>query len=176
MRRNKLTWVIPKEVLVKACNDVMKASPGSCCDKWGEAEASLCRTLCGEKYMYIETDWIRHAAITLRKAGLLESINGGPKRRKLSPPNAKYLEYLSSDHWRKTRDRILDMWGGKCCLCSNRASDVHHNSYDRVGCETITDLVPLCRRCHKRFHGAMPDGNNAFTPNNYIPGGLFNED
>jgi 5-methylcytosine-specific restriction endonuclease McrA len=157
--QTKLKWVIPKPIMIAAVNQVMENRTGYCCDKWGEQEASECRAICGDQYQYIETDWVRRAAIALRKNGLLKSVNGGPKRRKLVEPSGKYLAYLNSEHWTRFRLEVLAFWGGKCALCASKAKDVHHNTYVRVESETITDVVPLCRRCHKRFHGVMPDGN-----------------
>lgn len=152
---------IPDSVLIPACNAVLADSrySGKCADKWGEAEASACRELCGPEYAFVETDWIRHRAINLRKAHKLVAVNGGPKRRKLKEPDGKYAEYLASDHWQTFRVEVLEFWEFKCCLCSDQARDVHHRTYVRLGMERLCDCVALCRDCHKRVHGAMPDGN-----------------
>jgi 5-methylcytosine-specific restriction endonuclease McrA len=157
--QTKLNWVIPKPTMIAAVNQTLERFPGYCADKWGEQEASFCRSLCGLDYKHIETDWIRERAIGLRKAGQTKSVNGGPKRRKLAEPSGRYREYLAGDHWSRFRLEVLAFWGGKCALCASRANDVHHNTYMRVGAEKITDVVPLCRGCHKRFHGVIPDGN-----------------
>jgi 5-methylcytosine-specific restriction endonuclease McrA len=160
--KGKINWVIPRPTMVAAVNRVLENRPGYCVDKWGEQEASECRSICGEQFRYIETDWIRSAAIALRKSGLLKSINGGPKRRKLTEPNGDYKAYLNGDHWTAFRLEVLSFWGGKCALCADKAKDVHHNTYARVNAEELTDVVPLCRKCHRRFHGVMPDGNMHF--------------
>lgn len=161
--RAKIKWHIPKELMIRACNHTLEKHKGYCSDKWGEKEAAECRAYCGSEYEHIETDWIRRAATALRKTGKLASVNGGPKRKKLSEPTGRYAEYLSSDHWKEIREACLLFWDGRCALCKDRASDVHHNTYIRVGDEKLTDVVPLCRSCHKRFHGVMPDGNEVMN-------------
>ena len=30
--------------------------------------------------------------------------------------------------------------------------ELHHHTYDRLGCELLTDLVPLCRQHHAAVH------------------------
>jgi hypothetical protein len=37
--------------------------------------------------------------------------------------------------------------------------DVHHNTYERYGDESIFDLVALCDRCHELFHGVVADAS-----------------
>ncbi len=43
-----------------------------------------------------------------------------------------------------------------CAACggpwSLRRGDLHHRSYDRLGHETDTDLIPLDRGCHNLLH------------------------
>lgn len=150
-------WPIPREVMIAAVNATMQKHPGYCVDKWGEIEAAVCRQLCGEQYRHIETDWIREKAVTLRKAGKLASINGGAKRKAYREPSGEYAAYLKSDHWKNFRLEVLAFWGGRCAICRDIAKDVHHNTYQRIGAERMTDAIPLCRPCHKRVHGAMAD-------------------
>ena len=155
-----MKWHIPKSILVPAVNETLLRFSGHCVDKWGEEEASFCRKLCGTDFLHIETDWIRAASITLTKSGVLNSVNGGPKRKKLTPAQGRYAEYLQSDHWRDFAKTVMSFWDYKCCLCYKRAVDVHHRTYVRIGQEKTTDCVALCRKCHKRTHSIMPDGNN----------------
>lgn len=157
MIEKKPDWPIPREVLISAVNATMQKNPGYCVDKWGEMEASMCRQLCGEKYRHIETDWIREKAVSLRKSGKLISINGGAKRKAYREPSGEYAAYLKGDHWRNFRAEVLAFWGGRCAICADAAKDVHHNTYVRIGNERLTDVIPLCRPCHKRVHGAMAD-------------------
>lgn len=64
-----------------------------------------------------------------------------------------YEEYLQSPHWRKTRDRALSRAGWKCNRCpTQRALQVHHKTYERLGCELPEDLEVLCATCHEGHH------------------------
>ena len=158
----KQEWHVPRRVLISAANATIEAV-GRCSDKWGEAEAAYCRRMCGESYSHIETDWIRDKITTLRKSGHLKSVLGGPKRKKKTEAQGRYAEYLKTEHWRAFRLKVLEFWSYKCCICKEAAKDVHHNCYARRYAEEITDCVALCRRCHTRVHGKMPDGNDIFN-------------
>ena len=69
-----------------------------------------------------------------------------------------YREYLSSPHWHRLRERRLREDFHSCTRCSAQSSlQVHHLTYDRLGCERLTDLVTLCRACHQKEHGRDPD-------------------
>ena len=153
---------IPDQVLLDAVNQTLHAFPDKCADRWGEAEKSHCRTLCGDEYEHVETDWIGRRAINFRKAGKCVSVAGGAKRKALETPKDQYAAYLQSEHWVEFRQYVLDWWKHRCCLCSGKATEVHHNTYDRIGAEDFIDCVPLCRTCHMRVHGRMPSGNEAF--------------
>ena len=66
----------------------------------------------------------------------------------------QYKEYLQSDHWKETRERALERAGYKCQVCGYYKNlQVHHNTYKNIGHEDDTDLVVLCWKCHKTFHG-----------------------
>lgn len=62
--------------------------------------------------------------------------------------------YLKSPHWEKLKKVALQRADRKCqvCSCNNFPLNVHHNTYQNLGHEYITDLVVLCERCHSRFH------------------------
>lgn len=64
-----------------------------------------------------------------------------------------YGEYLSSIEWRERRAVVLILSMYKCNRCDGRAHIVHHLTYDRRGEEHLSDLEPLCRRCHDITHG-----------------------
>lgn len=73
-----------------------------------------------------------------------------------------YKEYLKSMHWQhmKTAAWLLSK---KCIKCGSRyALQVHHVTYDRLGCEDYeNDLIILCKQCHGKEHGrkSSPIGN-----------------
>ena len=46
------------------------------------------------------------------------------------------------------------MVGYKCSKCAVKGErlTVHHLTYERLGCELLSDLTPLCRGCHNEAH------------------------
>lgn len=68
--------------------------------------------------------------------------------------NSEYYAYLRSPWWRAIRLASLIRAGRKCALCGEKHRlEVHHNTYVRLGREKLSDLVVLCRQCHRRYHG-----------------------
>lgn len=65
-----------------------------------------------------------------------------------------YREYLNSDHWKTRRLIHLKSALFRCQVCNagNTTLDVHHRTYERLGCESYKDLIVLCRSCHTTFH------------------------
>lgn len=65
-----------------------------------------------------------------------------------------YQEYLRTEYWKEVRRLIHIYYGERCMLCKS-GSDlrVHHNSYDRLGCEYYSDLILVCHTCHSKIHG-----------------------
>lgn len=61
--------------------------------------------------------------------------------------------YLNSPHWRKKKNAALDYAKRLCQLCNNAwLLDVHHRTYENLGCENVRDLIVLCTTCHDKFH------------------------
>ena len=75
-----------------------------------------------------------------------------------------YKEYLRSKHWElfKKRYKLSKMYTGKCFICSKHygrtGENLHHITYKRVGHELLTDIVSLCRVCHRNVHKALKNG------------------
>lgn len=64
-----------------------------------------------------------------------------------------YEHYLLSSLWRANRDGALRRAKWKCQRCeSKRGLQVHHRSYEYLGCERDEDLEVLCARCHEGHH------------------------
>lgn len=64
-----------------------------------------------------------------------------------------YDEFLQTDEWRDTAARAKKRFGGRCALDAKHPADhAHHRTYDRRGRELDTDVVPLCKICHAKFH------------------------
>jgi 5-methylcytosine-specific restriction endonuclease McrA len=70
----------------------------------------------------------------------------------------EYLAYLRSPEWKSKRLAALEVWGFSCALNARHRGqlEVHHRTYERLGDELHTDVVVLCARCHRRFHGLLP--------------------
>ena len=75
---------------------------------------------------------------------------------------ARYVAYIESADW-YTRRALwyadhLRLTGAEpaCAVCRQpwriRDGDLHHASYDRLGHERHTDLIPLCRAHHQALH------------------------
>lgn len=65
----------------------------------------------------------------------------------------EYSDYLQSDEWRQRANASIKAAGGVCAYCGiRRAVQVHHLTYDRVGCELPEDLKPVCIPCHRQLH------------------------
>lgn len=65
-----------------------------------------------------------------------------------------HREYLRTPEWRRVRAAALDRAGHRCSLDRSHTEDleVHHNTYERIGAELASDLVVLCRACHRLHH------------------------
>jgi hypothetical protein len=37
-------------------------------------------------------------------------------------------------------------------VCHAERVHLHHRTYDRLGCEDLRDLIPLCEACHSATH------------------------
>ena len=66
----------------------------------------------------------------------------------------EYKKYLLTQNWKNKRKRKLEEAKYKCQLCGkgNAELHVHHNNYDNLCFEEMSDLVVLCKRCHEKFH------------------------
>lgn len=76
----------------------------------------------------------------------------------LTSSQIAYREYLESNHWRELRAAAFKHYGRKCSRCpaTNRLQ-VHHVVYRfpwTFG--VVDDLRILCRTCHEREHGIIP--------------------
>lgn len=67
----------------------------------------------------------------------------------------RYEAHLSSPEWQRLRHLVLQRDNHMCqgCLLV-RASEVHHKTYEHLGCEFAFELISLCSSCHKNLHDA----------------------
>lgn len=67
-----------------------------------------------------------------------------------------YQKYLKSDKWMKKREKIIKRDNYTCqhcgCPVAISTAHVHHLTYVRLGAEWDSDLITLCRTCHKLKH------------------------
>ncbi len=65
-----------------------------------------------------------------------------------------HAEYCLTPEWREVRERVLKRDNYLCQGCLiNRATLVHHKSYDFVRRELCDLLISYCNDCHKKVHG-----------------------
>jgi len=67
-----------------------------------------------------------------------------------------YKAYLNSPTWISKRSKTLARDNHTCQAClQNRATQVHHKTYEHVdfrGSEPLFDLVSICNQCHDLLH------------------------
>ena len=67
-----------------------------------------------------------------------------------------YEEFLDSPEWKRIRKFILLRDDGKCRLCNNPATQVHHLMYTtKAGIyhtERLFNLIAICQPCHDHWH------------------------
>lgn len=74
----------------------------------------------------------------------------------------EYEQYLKTDRWAKVREQALARFDWRCATChSDEHLQVHHRTYERVGCEYLTDLTVLCRYCHRALHDLWNHNDSA---------------
>lgn len=71
----------------------------------------------------------------------------------LKEKRALHAEYLLTDGWKARRKLVMERAGWVCEGCRiNRATQVHHLTYDNWGSEFLWELVAICGECHGRVH------------------------
>ena len=80
--------------------------------------------------------------------------------------HVNYYAYLKSPEWKRKKFEIEQSARYKCQVCNKGKSqailNVHHRTYERLGCELPSDLIVLCRECHALYHGKLlPPQNEA---------------
>lgn len=64
-----------------------------------------------------------------------------------------HATYMKSPEWAALRRRYYSKYPAKCFCCSTTKNlNLHHKTYNRLGNERLSDLVPLCEPCHKAVH------------------------
>lgn len=86
------------------------------------------------------------------------------RRLPLEGKRRLYSIYLESGAWQKKRKAVLKAAGYRC-RCGNRATEVHHETYERVFNERLSDLTAICRTCHEAEH-SKSEGNRNYEKRN----------
>ena len=69
-------------------------------------------------------------------------------------PTQAYLSYLTSAKWKAKRKQVIARCNGVCERCQQRqVRNIHHKHYDTLGDEPLSDLLGVCRPCHREIHG-----------------------
>jgi 5-methylcytosine-specific restriction endonuclease McrA len=64
-----------------------------------------------------------------------------------------YRDYLKTQEWIRRRAVELKIVAYRCQVCNGGEDlQVHHRSYENLGCEKRVDLIVLCKHCHALFH------------------------
>jgi len=67
-------------------------------------------------------------------------------------------DHLRSEYWRNLRiERLLITEGYICEACGKRTVklDLHHITYEHLGCESVEDVRLICRSCHQHIHDLL---------------------
>jgi hypothetical protein len=74
----------------------------------------------------------------------------------------RYTAYIESDDWFRRREQWhtehVETTSAEptCAVCDQtwtlNRDDLHHRTYDRLGHELHSDLIPLCRTHHRAVH------------------------
>ncbi len=78
---------------------------------------------------------------------------------KQSPAEMDMHKYLGTMHWRKfvARYRASDR-PQACFACGQENVVLHHRTYERLGRERLSDVVPLCNSHHMELHRRVERG------------------
>jgi len=64
-----------------------------------------------------------------------------------------YETYIRSRAWQVVRRAIILRCKGICERCKRwPVANVHHLTYERLGCELMSDLLGVCSLCHRELH------------------------
>lgn len=69
-----------------------------------------------------------------------------------------YNDYLRGEHWRRFKaDYRASGRSMKCAVCEWTKIQLHHHTYERLGCEYLSDVTPLCRIHHTWVHEVLKE-------------------
>lgn len=72
----------------------------------------------------------------------------------MSEHSQEYKEYIVSSSWKQKRWVAIQRANNRCQRCGKSIKEVplqvHHLTYDRLGCERDEDLLVVCAPCHEK--------------------------
>jgi hypothetical protein len=72
----------------------------------------------------------------------------------------EYASYLQSQRWRTLSRAVRIRARGKCEICLRaNGEECAHLTYERIFNERMTDLLWVCRRCHRDLDASMGFGH-----------------
>lgn len=95
--------------------------------------------------------WFRCGCVC-HSGGAVRVGTGVTRMRAVAMP---YEDYLRTIHWKAAKKSALKRVGYRCQVCYAKGRlHVHHRTYERLGCELLSDLTVLCEPCHELFHAS----------------------
>jgi len=88
-----------------------------------------------------------------KEAQAAKTGSGSTRRRDVFSTNDEHKSYLRSSMWKARREEVHGRAKGKCEMCGERGSSVHHIRYSQPGTEHPSHLLYVCNDCHRQIHG-----------------------
>lgn len=148
----KRSWTknppIPPEIICPIISR-MHREKGYCCDNFIQYEWEQVREQCGPEYAGVPLDDVKRYGQNLRKASKLEPVNGHGAT-KMPELSQDYHEALKRPEFREIFAVVKALYDNRCavCYCYGKL-EPHHRTYERLGNELASDIIPVCRKCHK---------------------------
>jgi hypothetical protein len=79
--------------------------------------------------------------------------------------------YLASEWWAEVRARFNadPNTPHACAVCGTPRYQLHHRTYERLGAERLSDLLPLCSTHHEALHRAWTT-HQRYRPDDTLAG------
>jgi hypothetical protein len=80
------------------------------------------------------------------------TIEVGQRHNYKKPYKQEYLHYLESARWRNLSRAVRRRARGMCEICLRAdGQECAHLTYERIFNERMTDLLWLCKKCHREL-------------------------
>jgi 5-methylcytosine-specific restriction endonuclease McrA len=123
------------------------------------AQCLRCGDMCGQYIKKVNwpehrPPWDNNLAHSLDEPRRLAEIAVHQKHLAIQcEEDRRYELYLQSPEWRRRRQRVLERDNYRCQGCGEqRATQVHHRTYQHIYREFLFELISLCDDCHGRLH------------------------